>query len=142
MRKSAFAALLVIAGGCLGVAGRTNAGDQPADTNRSQARIIDGPQLERATAVWAIIRWTTNNVKGTALRYGVVHYGTDPEHLNDTAASPNRWNPGLPTMIYRVQMNYLQPATTYYYRVESENALEVSEGEESAVNEFKTEQTP
>lgn len=142
MRKLAFTLILAVASAGLGTSDRSVAADQQSATNRPKARIIVGPQLERATDVWAIIRWTTNSVKGTLLRYGVVHYGTDPHHLNDTAMSPNRWNPGLPTMIYRVQVDYLQPGTVYYYRVESQNALNVTEGPQSVVNEFKTEQSP
>ena len=106
------------------------------------ARITQGPQLERATDSWAIIRWTTNNIKGTSLRYAVVHYGTDPHDLDETARSPNRWNPGLPYMIYRVQINHLKPGTTYYYRVGSQNALNVSEGPESAVGQFTAQRSP
>jgi Purple acid Phosphatase, N-terminal domain len=105
-------------------------------------RITEGPELERATDSWAILRWTANNVKGTSLRYAVVHYGTDPHDLGLTAKSPNRWNPGLPTMIYRVQMNHLEPGTTYYYRVESVNASGAVEGPESAVGHFATKKVP
>ena len=133
MRKIAFALLSAVLSGGFGLSAESGAAaEQQSDTNRPRTRIIDGPQLERTTDVWAIIRWTTTSVKGTSLRYGVVHYGTDPQHLNDTAVSPNRWNPGQSTMIYRVQVNYLQPATTYYYRVESENALQISEPRRSS----------
>ena len=118
-----------------------------ADPQRTAAgaahvRITEGPQIERTTDRWAIVRWTTNNIKGTALRYGVVYYGTDPHDLGYTAKSPNRWNPDLSSMIYRVQVDHLEPATTYYYQVESKNALDVSEGPESAVNHFTTERSP
>ncbi len=105
-------------------------------------QITKEPELERATDIWAIIRWTTTNIKGTSLRYGVVHYGTDRHRLDQTAKFPNRWNAGLPAMIYRVQVNHLHPATPYYYRVQSENASGVKEGPESPTNEFTTKAVP
>jgi phosphodiesterase/alkaline phosphatase D-like protein len=103
-----------------------------------QVQITEGPQLEMATDSWVIIRWTTNNVRGTSLRYGMVHYGTDPHYLSQTAKSPNRWNGALPSMVFRVQLNHLNPGTTYFYRVESVDAKDISEGPESAVNQFTT----
>jgi phosphodiesterase/alkaline phosphatase D-like protein len=142
MKRLVLAFLLAAAGGSLSTSHGLAADARHTAADRPQAQITKGPQIERTTDSWAIIRWTTNNIKGTALRFGVVHYGTDPHDLGLTAKSPNRWNPGLPLMIYRVQMNDLEPATTYYYRVESENALNVGEGPESAVNKFTTERSP
>jgi hypothetical protein len=72
----------------------------------------------------------------------MVHYGTDPHALSQTAKSPNRRNPATLSMIFRVQVNHLQPGTTYYYRVESVDALDTSDGPESPVNQFTTEQAP
>ena len=133
-----------VAGACasLSTSNGLAADIQPTPAAATHARITQGPQLERATDSWAIIRWTTNNIKGTSLRYAVVHYGTNPHDLGETAKSPNRWNPGLPYMIYRVQINHLKPGTTYYYRVQSQNALNVSVGPESAVDQFATQQSP
>jgi hypothetical protein len=108
----------------------------------AKEQITAGPGLERATDIWAIIRWTDTSVKGTSLRYGVVRYGIDRHRLDHTATSPNRWNPGLSYMIYRVQVNHLRPDTTYYYRVGSENAAGISEGAQSAVDKFTTEPAP
>jgi phosphodiesterase/alkaline phosphatase D-like protein len=134
--------LLVAAGLGLGIPSRSLAADQQGQSTSAKVQITKGPKLERATDIWAIIRWTTDSIKGTSLRYGAVQYGTDPDHLNETATSPNRWNPNLPYMIYRVQINHLAPDTTYYYRVKSENALGVSEGAQSAVAKFTTKPAP
>ena len=142
VQKPFLAMLIVALSAGLGIPNRALSADATSGPARPQARIVDGPGLERATDSWAIIRWTTTNVKGTSLRYGVVHYGTDPHDLGMTAKSPNRWNPGLPTMIYRVQVNHLQSATTYYYRAASTNALGAVEGPESAVGHFATEKVP
>jgi phosphodiesterase/alkaline phosphatase D-like protein len=120
------------------------AADDPSPVNlrKDPVRITEGPEVERTTDTWAIIRWTTTKVGGTSLRYGVVHYGTDPHALSQTAKSPNRLNPALPSMTFRVQMNRLKPGMTYYYRVESVDALDIAEGSESPVNQFTTEQSP
>jgi len=44
-------------------------------------------------AFLTIIRWTTDNPGGSPEHYGVVHYGTDPKNLRETAKSPIRLNP-------------------------------------------------
>jgi len=62
--------------------------------------------------------------------------------LSQTAKSPNRWNPALASMTFRVQMNRLKPCTTYYYRVESADAFDTAEGPESPINQFTTDQSP
>jgi phosphodiesterase/alkaline phosphatase D-like protein len=120
------------------------AADDPTPVNAAKApvQIIEGPEVERTTDTSAIIRWTATKRPGTSLRYGVVHYGTDLHALSQTAKSPNRWNPALPSITYRVQMNRLKPGTTYYYRVESADAFDVAEGPESPVSQFTTEQSP
>ena len=118
------------------------AGDPgPVNTRKEPVQITEGPEVERTTDTWAIIRWTASKVSGTSLRYGMVHYGTDRHALSQTAKSPNRFNPALPAMVYRVQVNHLEPGTTYYYRVESVDALDIAEGSESAINQFTTEQS-
>ena len=114
----------------------------PVRAGKEPVQITEGPEVERTTDTWAIIRWTTTKVGGTSLRYGAVHYGTDPHALSQTAKSPNRFNPALPSMTFRVQMNRLKPGTTYYYRVESVDALDIAEGSESPVNQFTTERSP
>jgi len=143
MKKLVLAAVVFAAACSLSAPNRLVADDQsPVNESAERVRITGGPEIEKATESWAIIRWTTNNVRGTPLRYGVVHYGTDPHALSQTAKSPNRWNRALPDMIYRVQVNHLKPGTTYYYRVESVDAHDTAEGMESTVNEFTTEQSP
>jgi phosphodiesterase/alkaline phosphatase D-like protein len=117
-------------------------GSKPAGADDLNPVNAGGPEVERTTDTWAIIRWTTTKLRGTSLHYGMVHYGTDPRALSQTAKSPNRRNPALPSMIFRVQVNHLQPETTYYYRVESVDALDIAEGSESPVNQFTTERSP
>ena len=96
------------------------------------------PELESATDTSAIIRWTTINPGGTAVHYGVVHYGTDAKNLSQVAQSPNRRNPANPDMIFRVRIMGLDSNTTYYYKVESTGATGASDGVSSSVKTFKT----
>jgi hypothetical protein len=92
-----------------------------------------------STDTSAIVRWMTNSVEGTTVRYGVVHFGVDPRDLKQLAKSQNRWNRGLPSMTYRVWMDNLEPGLTYYYRVEFTDANGTTEGADSAVHQFSTE---
>jgi hypothetical protein len=133
-------ALLVTAGaGSLTVSDRLAAGDRArTDETTSGVRIMQEPTLETTTDTSAIVRWTTNNVAGTTVRYGVVHFGVDPRDLRQVAKSQNRWNRGLPSMIYRVQVDNLEPGLTYYYSVEFTDAHGTSEGADSTVRQFST----
>lgn len=118
------------------------AGQGPVSGSSSGVRFMDTPSLEMSTDTSAIVRWTTNSVDGTTVRYGVVHYGVDPRHLDQMAKSQNRWNRGLPSMTYRVQMYDLEPGLTYYYSVESTDANDSSEGIHSDVQQFTTPRLP
>ena len=100
--------------------------------------ITKGPALELARDDFAIIRWTTNNPGGTDVHFGVVHYGTDPKDLSQTAKSPIRVNRGHPETIFRVRMPGLKPRTTYYYKVTSTESNGKSDGVESPINQFTT----
>jgi len=133
-------ALLVTAGaGSLTVSDRLAAGDRArTDENTSGVRIVQEPTLETTTDTSAIVRWTTDNVAGTTVRYGVVHFGVDPRDLRQVAKSQNRWNTDLPSMTYRVYMDNLEPGLTYYYSVEFTDANGTSQGIDSAVRQFTT----
>jgi hypothetical protein len=102
------------------------------------AQLTADPELESATDTSAIIRWTTTNPGGTALHFGVVHYGTDAKNLTQVAQSPNRRNPSQSDMIFRVRIMRLNSNTTYYYTVESTGATGASDGVSSSVKTFKT----
>ena len=97
-----------------------------------------GPELESATDASAIVRWTAPNPGGTALHYGVVHYGTSAMNRTEVAKSPNRRNPSNPDMTFRVRIVGLNAHTTYYYTVESIGATGVSDEASSPVRTFQT----
>jgi hypothetical protein len=103
-----------------------------------RAEITTAPALELATDHLTIIRWTTNNPGGSDVHYGIVHYGTDPKDLSQTAKSPIRLNQAQPYTVFRVRMEGLKPRTTYYYRVTSEESNGTSDGVKSTVNKFTT----
>jgi Purple acid Phosphatase, N-terminal domain len=118
----------------------TPAGAQVAATTKKaeSVKITQGPEIERADSYLTIIRWTTNNPGGSPEHYGVVHYGTNPKDLNQTAKSPIRLNPGHPDTVFRVRIEGLQPKTTYYYTVDSMEANGTDDGVKSTVKQFTT----
>jgi phosphodiesterase/alkaline phosphatase D-like protein len=103
-----------------------------------RVEITKGPELELATDHLTIISWTTNNPGGSDVHYGIVHYGTDPKDLSQTAKSPLRLNQGHPETIFRVRVTGLTPRTTYYYRVTSMESNGKSDGVKSTVQQFTT----
>src|SRR3984893_377701 len=110
----------------------------PPAKRAERVEITAAPALELATDRLTIIRWTTNNPGGSDVHYGIVHYGTDPMDLSQTAKSPIRLNQGHPYTVFRVRMEGLKPRTTYYYRVTSEESNGTSDGVKSTVNKFTT----
>ena len=110
----------------------------PTTPEAPQVRIIEGPRIELAKEYLTIISWTTNNPGGSPVHYGVVHYGTDPNRLIETAKSPIRLNPDHPSTVFRVRLDNLKLQTTYYYMVDSMQASGKSEGVKSPVNHFTT----
>src|SRR5258708_3491499 len=110
----------------------------PSTKKPASIRITQGPSPERVDDDFVIIRWTTNNPGGSPVHYGVVHYGTNPKELSQTAKSPIRLNPGHPDTVFRVRMEDLKPRTTYYYTVDAMAANGTSDGVKSTVKHFTT----
>jgi Purple acid Phosphatase, N-terminal domain len=112
--------------------------ESPTTRKAASVRITLGPEIERVDPDFAIIRWTSNNPGGSPEHYGVVHYGTNPKELSQTAKSPIRLNPGHSYTVFRVRMDDLKPRTTYYYTVDSMEANGKSDGVKSTVKQFTT----
>jgi len=110
----------------------------PTTKKAASVKITQGPEIEQANSYLTIVRWTTNNPGGSPEHYGVVHYGTNPKDLSQTAKSPIRLNPGHPDTVFRVRIQGLQAGTTYYYKVESMEASGKGDGVASEVKTFKT----
>src|ERR1700746_726057 len=111
--------------------------ESPTTEKAAKVRITQGPEVERNDFV-VIIRWTSNNPGGSPEHYGVVHYGTNPKELSQTAKSPIRLNPEHAETVFRVRMEDLKPGITYYYTVASMAADGTRDGMESAVYQFTT----
>jgi phosphodiesterase/alkaline phosphatase D-like protein len=129
---------IATAAGSLLSAGPVAAQVLPPAKKAERVEITKGPELELATNHLTIIRWTTNNPGGADVHYGIVHYGTDPKELSQTAKNPIRLNQGHTHTIFRVRIDDLKPQTTYYYTVTSEEANGTSDGVKSTVNKFIT----
>jgi phosphodiesterase/alkaline phosphatase D-like protein len=110
----------------------------PPAKRATRVHITKGPALESARDDWAIIRWTSNNPGGSDEHFGVVHYGTDPKTLGETAKSHIRLNRSHSYTVFRVRIDDLQPKTTYYYKVDSVDAHGASDGVNSPVKTFMT----
>jgi hypothetical protein len=110
----------------------------PTTKKAASVKITQGPEIEHADSYLTIVRWTTNNPGGSPEHYGVVHYGTSPKDLSQTAKSPIRLNPGHPDTVFRVRIQGLQAGTTYYYKVDSMEANGKDDGVTSEVKTFKT----
>jgi hypothetical protein len=110
----------------------------PAAAKAARVRITRGPELESADYNSAIIRWASNNPGGADEHYGVVHYGTSPRELSQTAKSHIRLNQSHSYTIFRVRVEGLAPRTRYYYTVDSMEANGRGDGVQSAVKQFTT----
>ena len=110
----------------------------PTTPKTARVRITQGPEVELSKSFLTIIRWTTNNPGGSPEHYGVIHYGTDPKKLSQSAQSPIRLNPNHPTTVFRVRMDDLKPGTTYYYAVSSVESNGTDDGMKSTIKQFTT----
>src|SRR5216683_7976486 len=120
------------------LSGSLSAQESPTTPKAAQVRIIQGPKIELTKQHLTIINWTTNNPGGSPMHYGIVHYGTDPNNLIETAKSPIRLNPDHSSTVFRVRLDDLKPQTTYYYTFDSMKATDKSDGVKSSVNHFTT----
>ena len=114
----------------------TTAQNPPPAPKAVHVEITKGPELESANSWFAIVRWTTNNPGGDDDHFAVVHYGTDPKHLTETAKSHIRLNPNHSYTVFRVRVDGLKPQTTYYYTVDSEQGTGQSDGVKTGVAHF------
>ena len=111
--------------------------ESPTTAKAARVQIIQGPEI--ALSSWfTVIRWATNNPGGSPVHYGIVHYGTEPKDLSQTAKNPIRLNPYHSSTVFRVHLYNLKPRTTYYYTVDSMESNGKRDGVTSSVQEFTT----
>ena len=120
------------------LSGTLLAQESPTTPIARQLRTIRGPKIELARESLTIITWTTNNPGGSPVHYGVVHYGTDPSSLTETAKSPIRLNPDHASTVFRVRLDNLRAHTTYYFRVDSTQASGLVDRVTSPLRHFST----
>ena len=130
-------AITVLTGGLL-LANPISAQFVPSAKKAAHVHILKGPELESATENLTIIRWTSDNPGGSPEHFGVVHYGTDPKNLTQSAKSHIRLNPTHSYTDFRVRIEGLPPKTTYYYTVDSMGPNGKSDGVTSPTNTFTT----
>src|SRR5712691_9781561 len=123
------------------LSGSLLAQESPTTPKTARVQIIQGPEIALAKDWFTVIRWTTNNPGGLPVHYGVVHYGTDPKNLSQTAKNPIRLNPNHSSTVFRVSLYDLSPKTTYYYTVESMDSSGKSDGVTSPIKTFTTQNT-
>ena len=121
------------------LSGNLPAQESPVAPRAAQVQISEGPEVPLVGGYLTVIRWTVNNPGGLPVHYGVVHYGTDPKHLNQTAKNPIRLNPYHSSTVFRVNLYDLPPKTTYYYKVESMDSAGKTDGVTSPIKKFTTE---
>jgi hypothetical protein len=84
------------------------------NTGHQAIQITDGPRVEGVGDSWAHVAWTTN-WGGSS----IIHYGTSPNALSQTAEAPYANDPNREHSVHRVSIKNLQPNTTYYFIVDS-----------------------
>ena len=102
MNKLLLTLAVAVAGSPL-YSGPIGAQNPPPAPKAQHVEIIKGPALETSHDDIAIIRWTTNNPGGDDDHYSVIHYGTDPNDLSQTAKNHIRLNQSHPETIFRVR---------------------------------------
>jgi len=112
--------------------------ESPTTPRAEHVQIIQGPEVPLVGGYLTVIRWTVNNPGGVPVHYGVVHYGTNPKDLNQTAKNPIRLNPTHSETMFRVNLYDLPPKTTFYYTVESMDSSGKSDEVRSPIKTFTT----
>ena len=120
------------------LSGNLLAQESPITPRAERVQISEGPEVPLVGGYLTVIRWTVNNPGGVPVHYGVVHYGTDPKTLSQTAKNSIRLNPYHSSTVFRVNLYDLPSKTTYYYTVESMDSSGKSDGVTSQVETFTT----
>ena len=120
------------------LSGSLFAQESPITPRAGRVQISEGPEVPLVGGYLTVIRWTINNPGGLPVHYGVVHYGSDPKNLSQTAKNPIRLNPNHSSTVFRVNLYDLPPKTTFYYTVESVDSSGKSDGVSSPTKTFTT----
>jgi len=92
----------------------------------SSVAVNKGPVVQYVNQNTAVISWNTNQQSSSTVKYG-----TDPNNMNQTASG--NWGTN-----HQVQVQGLQPSTTYYFVVNSSPAENTGNVATSAPQSFQT----
>src|SRR3954468_2695927 len=106
--------------------GTTPTTGTPAPGSTSSVAVNKGPVVQYVNQNTAIISWNTNQQSSSTVKYG-----TDANNLNQTATG--NWGTN-----HQVQVQGLQPSTTYYFVVNSSPAENTGNVATSAPQSFQT----
>jgi phosphodiesterase/alkaline phosphatase D-like protein len=106
--------------------GTTPTTGTPAPGTTSSVAVNKGPVVQYVNQNTAIISWNTNQQSSSTVKYG-----TDANNLNQTATG--NWGTN-----HQVQVQGLQPSTTYYFVVNSSPAENTGNVATSAPQSFQT----
>jgi hypothetical protein len=120
------------------LSGSLLAQESPIAPRAERVQISEGPEVPLVSGHLTVIRWTVNNPGGLPVHYGLVHYGTDPKNLSQTAKNSIRLNPYHSSTVFRVNLYDLPSKTTYYYTVESMDSSGKSDEVSSPIKTFTT----
>ena len=95
-------------------------------SNTATVNVNRGPVPQYVNQNTAVISWSTDKQSSSTVKYG-----TDPNNLSQTATG--NWG-----MNHQVQIQGLQPSTTYYYHVESSPAEGTGNVATSGTANFQT----
>lgn len=107
-----------------------------ASAQTAPLSITDGPRIEYVGHDKAEIAWTTSTGGSS-----VIHYGTNPNSLNQTAQSAYSNSDAPPAgahAVHRVTVKNLQPNTTYYFMVDSGQGQGTGTEAKSSIGQFTT----
>jgi Purple acid Phosphatase, N-terminal domain len=120
------------------LSGSLLAQESPITPRAEQVQISEGPEVPLVGGYLTVIRWTVSNPGGLPVHHAVMHYGTDPKNLSQTAKNSIRLNPYHSSTVFRVNLYDLPSKTTYYYTVESMDSSGKSDGISSPIKTFTT----
>jgi phosphodiesterase/alkaline phosphatase D-like protein len=110
MKKAVTLTAVILLAGALAVA-QTGGGSYSTESQTQQ--ITNGPVAEYVADSNATIGWSVHNT-GSSM---TVKYGTDRDHLNQTAQA----NPGTDGRNFHARLQGLSPETRYYFQVVQNN---------------------
>lgn len=111
MKKAVTLIAVILLAGALAVA-QTGSGSYSTESQTQQ--ITNGPVAEYVADSNATIGWSVHNTGSSNMS---VKYGTDRDHLNQTAQA----NPGTDGRNFHARIQGLTPETRYYFQVVQNN---------------------